>query len=73
MMTINRANAVEYSVYYDCADIGGIANGVKHVPREFINAEGNGITNECIGYLAPLILGEVYPEYENGVPKHIVL
>lgn len=73
MMTINRSEGDGYSVYYDCADIGGIANGVKRVPSEFINAEGNGITDECINYLAPLIVGEVYPIYENGLPKHIVI
>ena len=73
MMTINRAEGDRYSVYYDSADISGIANGVKQVPSEFINAEGNEVTEECIKYLAPLILGEVYPEYENGIPKHIVI
>ena len=73
MMTINRVDTEEYTVYYDSADISKIANGVKHVPREFINAEGNGITDECVKYLAPLIIGEVFPEYENGLPKHIVI
>ncbi len=73
MMTINRADGDEYSVYYDSADISGIANGVKGVPAEFINAEHNGITDECVKYLAPLILGEVHPTYENGLPKHFVI
>ena len=73
MMTINRAEAEDYSVCYGSADISGIANGVKSVPPTFINAAGNGITDECIAYLAPLILGEVYPEYENGMPKHIII
>ncbi len=73
MMTINRAEGEGYSVYFDSADISGIANGVKRVPAEFINDAGNGITDECIEYLAPLIVGEVFPEYENGLPKHIVI
>ena len=73
MMTINREACDSYSVYYDSADIGGIANGVKQVPSEYINADGNGITDECVNYLAPLIMGEVYPTYENGLPKHIVI
>ncbi|MBR5144817.1 MAG: 6-phosphofructokinase [Clostridia bacterium] len=73
MMTINREAGETYSVYYDSADISGIANGVKSVPREFINSDGNGVTDECIKYLAPLIVGEVYPEYENGIPKHFVI
>ena len=73
MMTINRADTDHYSVYFDSADISGIANGVKHVPAEFINADGNGITDECVEYLAPLIMGEVAPKYECGLPVHIVL
>jgi 6-phosphofructokinase 1 len=73
MMTINRSEGDEYSSYFDSADIAGIANGVKKVPREFITVEGNHITEECVKYLAPLIVGEVYPEYENGLPRHIVL
>ncbi len=73
MMTINRAEGDDYSVYYDSADISGIANGVRRVPSEYINADGNGVTDECIKYLAPLIQGEVYPKYENGIPKHVII
>ena len=73
MMTINRADTESYSVYYDSADISGIANGVKQVPAEYINANGNGVTDACIRYLAPLIIGETTPVYENGIPKHIII
>lgn len=73
MMTINRGAGEEYSSYFDSADIAGIANGVKQVPREFITPEGNQITDECKKYIAPLIMGERFPEYENGLPKHIIL
>ena len=73
MMTINRGAGEEYTSYFDSADIAGIANGVKQVPREFITPDGNQITDECKKYLAPLIMGEVFPQYENGLPKHIVL
>ena len=73
MMTINRGAGEEYSSYFDSADIAGIANGVKQVPREYITPDGNQITDECKKYLAPLIMGERFPEYENGLPKHIIL
>ena len=73
MMTINRGAGEEYSSYFDSADIAGIANGVKQVPREYITPDGNQITDECKKYLAPLIMGERVPEYENGLPKHIIL
>ncbi len=73
MMTISRKDEAEYSVIYGNADISEIANAVKSVPKEYINAEGNGVTAECLDYLAPLIVGEVFPKYENGMPVHIVI
>ena len=73
MMTINRAVSADYSVYYDCADIAGIANGVKRVPAEYINEYGNHVTEKCVDYISPLIQGEVMPKYENGLPKHFVI
>lgn len=73
MMTIHRSAGEEYSSYFGSADIAGIANGVKQVPREYITPDGNQITDECKKYLAPLIMGERFPEYENGLPKHIIL
>ena len=73
MMTINREAGEEYSSYFDSADIAGIANGVKQVPPEFITPEGNQITDECKKYIAPLIMGERFPEYEMGLPRHVIL
>ena len=73
MIIMKRNIGAEYSVVFESADISGIANAVKPVPRHFINESGNGLTKECINYLAPLIVGEVSPVYENGMPKHIVL
>ncbi len=73
MMTIDRADSPEYSVAYGTADISAIANAVKTVPSEYITPDGCGITAEGISYLRPLILGEINIEYENGMPKHIVL
>ena len=71
MMTINRKDKAEYSVYYDSADISGIANAVRSVPLDFVNDAKNGVTEDCISYILPLICGEVSPVYENGLPAHI--
>ncbi len=71
MMTINRKDEAEYSVYYDSADIAEIANAVRSVPLDYINEAMNGVRDECISYLLPLICGEVTPVYENGLPAHI--
>ena len=73
MMTFVRSDDPEYSVSIGSADIAGIANGVKSVPKEFITPEGNYVTESCIEYLKPLIVGEVACEYEMGIPKHIVI
>jgi len=73
MMTIDRVAVDEYSTIVGCADIAGIANAIKTVPDEYINEDGNGITEAGINYLKPLIMGELSLEYVNGLPKHFVI
>ena len=73
MMTIDRADDDEYATTVGCADIAGIANAIKTVPTEYINEDGNGITEAGIAYLKPLIMGELTLEYENGLPKHFII
>ena len=73
MMTIDRAEGDEYTTTVGCADIAGIANAIKTVPAEYINAEGNGITEAGLKYLKPLIMGELTLEFEDGLPKHFII
>lgn len=73
MMTIERVSDAPYQSKVAYAEISNIANEVRRVPDEYINAEHNGITEEGIKYLAPLIVGEVAVEYENGLPKHTII
>ncbi len=73
MATIERAEGGEYSVSFGMADIKGIANGIKTVPQSYINDAGNGVTDECLEYLRPLIMGESAPLYENGLPHHVII
>ena len=73
MMTLDRAEGDGYEITVGTADISGIANEIKTVPDEYINVERNGITEAGLRYLAPLILGEVPCEYDNGLPKHIII
>ncbi len=63
----------EYRITYESSDIAGIANKIKTVPDEYINAEGNGITEAGIDYMLPLIQGESEQFYVNGLPKHFVI
>ncbi len=55
------------------APLADVANREKMMPREFISADGFGITDACRKYLAPLIGGESYPPYKDGLPDYVVL
>jgi 6-phosphofructokinase 1 len=55
------------------ADLQQIANVEKKMPTEFITADGFGITAAARTYLAPLIEGEDYPPYRNGLPQYVRL
>jgi len=50
-----------------------IANNEKNLPRHFITEDGFGITQACRDYLMPLIQGEDFPPFENGMPKYTKL
>ena len=63
----------EYSISYEPKDISKIANAVRSVPREFINAAGNNVTDECLEYIKPLIAGETAPVWKEGLPVHFVI
>ncbi|BBI74578.1 hypothetical protein HAALTHF_39590n [Vreelandella aquamarina] len=51
------------------APLSQIANQEKFMPRDFISENGFGITQACRDYLSPLIQGEDFPPFENGLPK----
>ncbi len=63
----------DYEISFEPMDISKIANVEKTVPRQWINEKGNDVNEEFIKYARPLILGESYPCYENGIPCHITL
>ena len=73
MLIYKRKNSTNYDIEIDTIDINMVANQVKHVPDEFINAESNNVTSACMEYIAPLILGEREIKYENGLPVHLEL
>jgi len=55
------------------AALADVANVEKMMPMDFISEDGFGITAACKEYLLPLIQGEDYPPYENGMPKYATL
>ena len=48
-----------------------VANVEKKLPRSFISKDGYSITSKARQYLAPLIKGEDYPPYKNGLPGYV--
>jgi 6-phosphofructokinase 1 len=73
MPTIVRKSSQPYAWEIGMAPLAQVANAEKFMPREFISADGYGITDACREYLYPLIQGEDYPPYERGLPKYVTL
>lgn len=61
----------QWSINY--VDLADVANQEKPMPAEYIAADGMGITALCKRYLSPLIQGEAYPDYVNGLPDYVRL
>ncbi len=66
-------NNGEYAVDIVGVDSSLVANRVKAVPPQFIDAEKRFVTKECIQYMAPLILGEIHLKYKRGLPHYFNL
>jgi 6-phosphofructokinase 1 len=73
MPVIVRKSNKPYKWTIESADLKDIANKEKMMPRDFITADGFHITDKCRQYLAPLISGEDYPPYKNGLPSYVKL
>ena len=55
------------------APLSSVANQEKLLPADFISTDGFGITQAARRYLAPLIVGESYPPFRNGLPDYVKL
>ncbi len=55
------------------APLEKVANVEVALPRDYITEDGFGITDQCRAYLLPLITGEDYPPYVNGLPNYVTL
>jgi 6-phosphofructokinase 1 len=73
MPAIKRVSQSPYKWKIEVAELKDVANVEKFMPRDFISEDGFGITEKCRRYLSPLILGEDYPPYDNGLPKYVRL
>jgi len=71
MPAIIRKSSKPYRWAIEAVPLSAVANVEKTVPRHFITADGFGITAACRRYLEPLIAGEDYPPYKNGLPDYV--
>jgi 6-phosphofructokinase 1 len=55
------------------AELKDVANQEKMMPRDYITEDGFHITEKCRQYLEPLVQGEDYPPYRNGLPAYVKL
>ena len=69
MVAYERVEGKEYKIKYKMANLSLAANTEKTVPIEWINKEGNYVTDEFIDYCLPLIQGETKMQYKNGLPR----
>lgn len=73
MPTVDRISDLPYKWKIGVAQLSEVANVEKMMPRNFITKDGFGITEKCRSYLAPLIKGEDYPPFKDGLPQYVRL
>jgi len=73
MATIVRKSDKPYRWTIGSTALGRVANREKMLPRRYISRDGFGITAAARRYLEPLIRGEDYPPYRNGLPAYVEL
>ena len=73
MPAIRRLSDVPYHWDIIAAPLSEVANREKPLPPDFISTDGFGITECARRYLAPLILGEAYPPFKDGLPDYVKL
>jgi len=70
MVTLLRGDADHYSCETGLAPLSEIANGVKKLPREWINEDNVSMNFQFLRYAQPLIQGEITLPYDSGVPVY---
>lgn len=71
MVVLQRLSDDPYQAGTEVKDVHKIANDEKLVPREWVNEEGDYVTEEFISYVRPLIQGDVSPVVVDGIPRHL--
>lgn len=69
MVTMRRAEGMQYHIIYEMVDLTAVANFTKKVPLSYITDNGTNVSDDFIQYALPLIQYEPNIQYENGMPK----
>ena len=69
MPIIVRGKGKKYTWKIEPAPLSKIANLEKKLPKSFITKDGLNVNKKAIDYLMPLISGETFPDFQNGIPK----
>jgi 6-phosphofructokinase 1 len=73
MPAILRLSDKPYRWKIGVAPLDRVANVEKKLPRDYITADGFGITAKARTYLAPLVRGEDFPPFRGGMPRYVRL
>jgi 6-phosphofructokinase 1 len=73
MPTIVRTSNDPYQWEIGKAPLAEVANIEEKMPADYITDDGFFVTDACLNYLRPLIEGEAYPPYRNGLPDYVTL
>lgn len=71
MPVIRRKRSRPYRWDINEVPLSKVANVEKKMPRSYITKDGFGITGKAREYLSPLIQGEDYPPYKDGLPQYV--
>ena len=71
MPTIVRKSSKPYRWVIGSVPLAEVANKEKKLPQEYLREDGFGISEACRRYLEPLVAGEAYPPYRNGLPDYV--
>ena len=73
MPTVVRTSDKPYRWKIGSVELAKVANVERKMPKSYISKDGFGITAKGRRYLAPLIGGEDYPRYKQGMPQYVRL
>ncbi|OGV25691.1 MAG: 6-phosphofructokinase [Legionellales bacterium RIFCSPHIGHO2_12_FULL_37_14] len=73
MPIIQREQSIPYEWSIGHVALKDVANIERTLPDEYIAEDNMGVTNLCLEYLRPLIQGEAYPPYVDGIPQYVNL